>query len=100
MSLLGLEVRSALRRIARAPAFSAGVVVTLALCIGANAVLATSIEGVLLRALPFHDPARLVWIWSTRHRSRPRLLLTPQSRGRTQSGHPAGRPRRPRHLGE
>ena len=66
MSLLGLEVRSALRRIARAPAFSAGVVMTLALCIGANAVLATSIEGVLLRALPFHDPARLVWIWSTR----------------------------------
>ena len=66
MSLLGLEVRSALRRIARAPAFSAGVVMTLALCIGANAVLATSIEGVLLRALPFHDPARLVWIGSTR----------------------------------
>ena len=65
MSLLGLEVRSALRRIARAPAFSAGVVVTLALCIGANAILATSIEGVLLRALPFHHPARLVWIWST-----------------------------------
>jgi putative ABC transport system permease protein len=66
MSFLGLEVRSAVRRIARAPAFSAGVVVTLALCIGANAVLATSIEGVLLRALPFRDPARLVWIWSTR----------------------------------
>ena len=66
MSLLGLEVRSALRRIARAPAFSAGVVVTLALCIGANAILATGIEGVLLRALPFRDPARLVWIWSTR----------------------------------
>jgi putative ABC transport system permease protein len=65
MSLLGLEVRSALRRIARAPAFSAGVVATLALCIAANAVIATGIEGVLLRALPFRDPARLVWIWST-----------------------------------
>ena len=35
MSLLGLEVRSALRRVARAPAFSAGVIVTLALCIAA-----------------------------------------------------------------
>ncbi|HEY1333840.1 MAG TPA: hypothetical protein VGF31_06260, partial [Myxococcaceae bacterium] len=65
MSLLGLEVRSALRRITRAPAFSAGVVATLALCIAANAVIATGIEGVLLRALPFRDPARLVWIWST-----------------------------------
>ena len=65
MSLLGLEVRSALRRIARAPAFSAGVVATLALCIAANAVIATGIEGVLVRALPFRDPARLVWIWST-----------------------------------
>jgi predicted permease len=66
MPLLGLEVRSALRRIARAPAFSAGVVVTLALCIAANAVIATCVEGVLLRALPFRDPSRLVWIWSTR----------------------------------
>jgi len=66
MPLLGLEVRSALRRIARAPAFSAGVVATLALCIAANAVIATGIEGVLLRALPFRDPTRLVWIWSTR----------------------------------
>ena len=61
-----LEVRSALRRVARAPAFSAGVVVTLALCIAANAVIATGIEGVLLRALPFREPSRLVWIWSTR----------------------------------
>ena len=66
MSLLRLEVRSALRRIARAPAFSSGVVLTLGLCIAANAVIATGIEGVLLRALPFRDPARLVWIWSTR----------------------------------
>ena len=66
MPLLGLEVRSALRRIARAPAFSAGVVVTLGLCIAANAVIATGIEGVLLRALPFRDPERLVWIWSSR----------------------------------
>jgi len=66
MSLLRLEVRSAVRRIARAPAFSAGVVLTLGLCIAANAVIATGIEGVLLRALPFRDPSRLVWIWSTR----------------------------------
>ena len=66
MPLLGLEVRSALRRIVRAPAFSAGVVVTLGLCIAANAVIATGIEGVLLRALPFRDPERLVWIWSSR----------------------------------
>ena len=66
MPLLGLEVRSALRRIARAPAFSASVVVTLALCIAANALIATGIEGVLLRSLPFRDPERLVWIWSTR----------------------------------
>src|SRR5215470_8664898 len=66
MPLLGLEVRSALRRIARAPAFSAGVVATLGLCIAANAVIATGIEGVLLRALPFRDPERLVWIWSSR----------------------------------
>jgi predicted permease len=66
MSLLGLQGSSALRRIARAPAFSAGVVLTLGLCVAANAVIATGIEGVLLRALPFRDPSRLVWIWSVR----------------------------------
>jgi len=64
--VLGLEVRSAIRRIRRAPAFAIGVVLTLAVCIGANAVIATGIEGVLLRALPFREPARLVWIWSVR----------------------------------
>jgi putative ABC transport system permease protein len=66
MSLLRLESRAAARRIGRAPAFSAGVVLTLGLCIAANAVIATGIEGVLLRALPFRDPSRLVWIWSVR----------------------------------
>jgi len=66
MPSLGLAVRQALRRLARAPAFAAGVVLTLGLCIAANALIATGIEGVLLRALPFRDPSRLVWVWSTR----------------------------------
>ena len=66
MSSLGLGVRQALRRTARAPAFSSGVVLTLGLCIAANAIIATGIEGVLLRALPFRDASRLVWVWSTR----------------------------------
>ncbi|HZX40618.1 MAG TPA: ABC transporter permease, partial [Myxococcaceae bacterium] len=66
MPSLGLAVRQALRRLVRAPAFAAGVVLTLGLCIAANALIATGIEGVLLRALPFRDPSRLVWIWSTR----------------------------------
>jgi putative ABC transport system permease protein len=66
MSLVRLEVRSALRRLGRAPAFSAGVALTLGLCIAANTVIATGVEGVLLRALPFREPSRLVWIWSVR----------------------------------
>ncbi|MGZ6035637.1 MAG: ADOP family duplicated permease [Myxococcaceae bacterium] len=66
MSSLRLAIRQALRRMARAPAFAAGVILTLGLCIAANAVIATGVEGVLLRALPFRDPSRLVWIWSTR----------------------------------
>ena len=66
MSSLRLAVRQAFRRMARAPAFAAGVVLTLGLCIAANAVIATGVEGILLRALPFRDPSRLVWIWSTR----------------------------------
>ena len=66
MSLPGLELRHALRRLRKAPAFALGVLLTLGLCIAANATIAVGVESVLLRALPFRDPGTLVWVWATR----------------------------------
>jgi predicted permease len=53
-----------LRAIRKAPAFSAGVIATATLAIGANAAIFTVAHAVLLRQLPFRDPGRLVWVWS------------------------------------
>jgi len=49
-----------LRSLRRAPGFSAAVVLTLALGIGANSAVFSAIDGVLLRPLPFPDGDRLV----------------------------------------
>jgi putative ABC transport system permease protein len=60
MSRLWQDVRYAARRLRRAPMFSFTVIATLALAIGATTAVFTVVNGVLLRALPYHDPTRLV----------------------------------------
>jgi putative ABC transport system permease protein len=49
-----------LRGIARNPAFSAIVIITLALGIGANTAIFSVVHGVLMRPLPYTAPERLV----------------------------------------
>jgi predicted permease len=56
------DVRYALRGLRRSPAYTAVVVVTLALGIGANTTIFSVIDGVLLRPLPFPESERLVRI--------------------------------------
>src|SRR5688572_18564606 len=53
------------RRLARAPMFSAVAVVTLGVGIAANATIFSVVNGVLLKPLPFDAPDRLVAIWHT-----------------------------------
>jgi putative ABC transport system permease protein len=57
-----LNLRLAMRQLRRTPGFALTVVLTLALGIGATTAIFSLVEGVLLRPLPFHDPASLISI--------------------------------------
>jgi predicted permease len=54
------ELWRAVRRSVRRPAFSAGVVLVLALAIGANTAMFALVNAILLRPLPLTDPDRLI----------------------------------------
>ncbi len=65
MESLFTDLRFTLRLLARAPGFTAVVVLTLALGIGANSCIFSVVDAVLLQRLPFKDSDRLVAVWST-----------------------------------
>ena len=60
MNHLSHDIRFALRLLRRSPGFTAVVVLSLALGIGASTAMFTVIHAALLKPMPFKDPDRLV----------------------------------------
>jgi len=63
------DLRYACRLLWRQPAFSGVAILTLALGIGATTAVFTVVYGVLLRPLPYRDPARLMMLLYGHHGS-------------------------------
>src|SRR3970282_1513622 len=58
-----LDLKCALRSLARTPGFTAVTLLTVSLGVGANTAIFSLVHGVLLRPLPFREPERLVTLW-------------------------------------
>jgi predicted permease len=63
MDILAQDLRYALRTLRRAPAFAALVTATLAVGIGANAVIFSVVNAVFLRPFPYTQPDRMVQLF-------------------------------------
>ena len=65
MAMFTDQLRQVLRRLGRAPLFTAITLLTLAIGVGANTVIFSVIEGVLLKPLPYPHPEQLIGVWHT-----------------------------------
>lgn len=63
MRMLLERIRQVFRRLGRTPMFTAVTLITLAVAVGANTVVFSVVEGVILKALPYPHPEQLIGVW-------------------------------------
>jgi predicted permease len=65
MAIFADQLKQVLRRLGRAPLFTAITLFTLAIAIGANTVIFSVVDGILLKPLPYPHPEQLIGVWHT-----------------------------------
>ena len=63
MAFFNDGLRQVVRRLGRAPMFTAITLITLAIGVGANSVIFSVVEGVLLKPLPYPHAEQLIGVW-------------------------------------
>lgn len=76
-STFGQDLHYALRSLARAPAFTGVIVLTLALGVGANSAVFSLVHSLVIEPLPFPGGARVVKVWREERTEGDRPLLNP-----------------------
>jgi predicted permease len=59
------QLKQVFRRLGRAPFFAAVILITVAIGVGANTVIFSVVEGILLKPLPYKQSDRLIGVWHT-----------------------------------
>lgn len=71
LHILKGDLQYAVRIFAKSPAFTLMAVLTMAMGIGACTAIFSLVNAVLLRSLPYDDPARLAYIWTPNDHFKP-----------------------------
>lgn len=79
MESIWQDLKYAVRTLSRQPAFTFLAIVTLAIGIGANAMIFSAVQHTLLRPLPFPGADRFAWILHQNPRGTMRISSTPEA---------------------
>src|SRR6185503_8138837 len=60
------DVRGGFKALVRSPGWTTVAILSIALGIGANLLVFAIVDAVLLRPFPYHDPAKLTFLWGAK----------------------------------